>query len=236
MALIAGVQYSGSAAGTILPCATNSALPMTLLCDGTAVSRSTYSALFSAITISFTSVNTNGTTTLTIVGQNPVTLGIVAGMPISGTNIPGGATVSSVTSSTIVISSAATGTTTGGTAVVCPYGVGDGTATFNVPNTQGVFLRGIGSQVISSVTYSGVRGTKQKDAYTAHDHGGGNHNHDIKFYNGGAAGNNDGVIGSGNYQILKSNTNVASGTIIASSGTGTETQPANVGINYCIAY
>jgi hypothetical protein len=236
MALIAGVQYSGNPVGTILPCATNTALPMTLLCNGNPVSRvGTYAALFAAITTSFTSVNTNGTTTLTIVGQNPVTLGILAGMPISGTNIPGGATVSSVTSSTIVISSPATGTTTGGTAVVCPYGVGDGSTTFNVPNAQGVFLRGSGSQVINAVTYSGTMGIRQRDAYPSHDHGGGNHAHSITVYDGGTTTDNA-IKSSAYFGGVRTGGTQASGTIISFNGTGTETQPANIGINYCIAY
>jgi microcystin-dependent protein len=53
MALIAGVQYSGTAAGTILPCGKGSALPMTLLCDGTSYTTAAYPALFAAIGYSF---------------------------------------------------------------------------------------------------------------------------------------------------------------------------------------
>lgn len=176
MALIIGVQYSGNPAGTIIPCGNGSALPRTLLCDGTAYSRpisaggtvDTYKDLYNAI----------GTT----------------------------------------------------------YGTGDGSTTFNVPNTQGIFLRGAGSQTISAVTYTGTRGTKQNDGFASHDHGGGNHNHGIKFYAGGPAGNNDGVIGSGNWQTTNNNTSIASGAIIAAAGSGTETKPANLGVTYCIAY
>jgi microcystin-dependent protein len=62
MALIAGVQYgtpitsttyTGIPAGTILPCGNNAALTRTLLCDGSAVSRTTYAALFDAIGTAF---------------------------------------------------------------------------------------------------------------------------------------------------------------------------------------
>lgn len=64
MALIAGVQYSGTPAGTILPCANNAALPQTLLCDGSAVSRTTYAALFAAISTAYGSGD--GSTTFNI--------------------------------------------------------------------------------------------------------------------------------------------------------------------------
>jgi microcystin-dependent protein len=43
------------------------------------------------------------------------------------------------------------------------YGVGDGSTTFNVPNTKGVFVRGTGSQTISALTYTGTQGTTQND-------------------------------------------------------------------------
>ena len=57
MALIAGVQYSGTPAGTIMACGTSGALPRTLLCDGAAYSRpisaggtvDTYKDLWNAI-------------------------------------------------------------------------------------------------------------------------------------------------------------------------------------------
>ena len=49
MAKITGMHTSGSPAGTILPCAGASALPGTLLCQGQAVSRVTYAALFAVI-------------------------------------------------------------------------------------------------------------------------------------------------------------------------------------------
>jgi hypothetical protein len=53
MALIAGVQYSGTPAGTIVPCGTSGALPRTLLCDGTSYTTAAYPALFAAIGYSF---------------------------------------------------------------------------------------------------------------------------------------------------------------------------------------
>lgn len=52
---------------------------------------------------------TNGTTTIAVTGGNPISLGMASGQTVYGTNIPSGATIVSVTSSSITISSAATG-------------------------------------------------------------------------------------------------------------------------------
>lgn len=174
MAKIVGVQYSGTPTGTILPCGQSGALPMTLLCDGAAVSRTTYANLFAVI----------GTT----------------------------------------------------------YGSGDGSTTFNVPNTQGIFLRGAGSQVISSITYTGTRGTRQNDRYASHDHGGGSHTHqpvggagNYFIQNGGGDSGTFNWVGGGP-TFQRGSVTATSGSIISASGSGTETNPANLGVNYCIAY
>lgn len=167
MALIAGVQYSGNAPGTILPCGSTGALPRTLLCDGASYSKAAYPALFAVIGTSFGSVDANS---------------------------------------------------------------------FNVPDTRGIFLRGAGSQTISSVTYTGTIGQKENDAYPAHDHGGGVHSHALNtsnagnIYDSGSARSAVAWFGGGG------NTTANSSAIIGLNGTGSETKPANLGINYCIAY
>jgi microcystin-dependent protein len=44
------------------------------------------------------------------------------------------------------------------------YGIGDGSTTFNLPDGRGIFLRGVGSQVVAAVTYDGgALGNKTKD-------------------------------------------------------------------------
>jgi microcystin-dependent protein len=48
-------------------------------------------------------------------------------------------------------------------AISTTYGIGDGTSTFNLPNTQGLFLRGAGSQTISALTYTGTLGSRAVD-------------------------------------------------------------------------
>ena len=107
-----------------------------LACDGTPYSRTTYLGLFSAITTSFTATTTNLSNTLTAVNPDPTTMSISAGMPISGPGIPALTTVSSFTSNTIVMSNQATAGATV-TVYVCPYGVGDGSSTFAVPDFRG---------------------------------------------------------------------------------------------------
>lgn len=64
MAKVSGVHDSGLPAGTIVPCGNSAALPRTLMCDGSAVSRTTYPALFAAIGTSFGSGD--GSTTFNI--------------------------------------------------------------------------------------------------------------------------------------------------------------------------
>jgi hypothetical protein len=50
------------------------------------------------------------------------------------------------------------------------YGPGDGSTTFNLPNTQGIFLRGAGSQNIGGIDYSGTIGSTQNDQLQDHRH------------------------------------------------------------------
>lgn len=54
------------------------------------------------------------------------------------------------------------------TAIGTTYGAGDGSTTFNVPNFQGCFLRGSGSQTIGGVSYTAAAvGTAQQDQVLA---------------------------------------------------------------------
>lgn len=148
---------------TVLPFAAASAPSGWLICDGSAVSRTTYAALFAAI----------GTT----------------------------------------------------------YGSGDGSTTFNVPNAQGVFLRGAGSQTISAITYSGTRGTTQGDQVQGHWH-------NFTFFPNAGSGAGSNV----SYIDINGNPNSSSTTVknLISDGTngtprtGSQTHPANISVNYII--
>jgi microcystin-dependent protein len=172
MALIAGVQYSGTPAGTIVPCGTSGALPRTLLCDGSAISRpisnggtvDTYKALFDAI----------------------------------------------------------------GTA----YGVGDGSTTFNLPDTRNVFLRGVNAstRTIGSISYPAVtRGTTTNDRMQGHRHS----------FAANLVGNGSGIpnnSGAGVWGSYSGTTDSITDTVNGTPRVGSETAPVNLGVNYCIAF
>lgn len=106
--------------------------------DGKAYSRTTYARLFAALTLSCTGNVASGSPTisgvsvdLTALNSSPV------GWPLSGPGIPAGATILSVTSNSITMSANAGSTNSGAAIVVAPWGVGDGTTTFNVPDGRG---------------------------------------------------------------------------------------------------
>jgi hypothetical protein len=105
-------------------------------CDGSNKNRVTDANLFNAITIQQSGTTTNASAVIT--GLSDTTNGgntpISPGMPVSGTGIPSGAVVLSVDSSTqVTLSANAMGSATT-TLVFAPYGVGDGSTTFGIPN------------------------------------------------------------------------------------------------------
>jgi microcystin-dependent protein len=107
-------------------------------------------------------------------------------------------------------------------AISTTYGSGDGLSTFTLPNTQGVFLRGAGSQTISAVSYSATRGATQGDSIQTHEH--------TINYNSATSGGGSNLAGfsSVSTAFTKSTTGGGSGR------TSTETRPANIGVNYII--
>lgn len=102
---------------------------------GQALSRASYPAYLAAVTRVQTGTLTAGNNTITSVGN---TAGLGAGMPLEGTGIQAGATISSVTSSTIVMSLTATanGSQTV-TAFLTGYGAGGSTSTVGVKDCRG---------------------------------------------------------------------------------------------------
>ena len=100
-------------------------------CDGSVKNRVTDANLFNAITIQQSGVLTNASPTVTGLSD---TSNMFIGMPMSGTGVPVSTVIQSVDSSTqITMNQNATSSST--TALVfAPYGVGDGSTTFNLPN------------------------------------------------------------------------------------------------------
>ncbi|HQU11397.1 MAG TPA: phage tail protein [Acidiphilium sp.] len=115
--------------------------PLWLWADGSAVSRSTYADLFSAIGFATTGTVTSGSTSITGVAALPVGLVAPLSIPIEGAGIPTGTTVTDFSGSagnyTLTISQAATATTAGTALTLLPHGQGDGSTTFNVPDMRG---------------------------------------------------------------------------------------------------
>lgn len=136
-------SWSSVPTGTIVPFAGPVAPTNYLVCDGSAVSRSTYPNLWAALSI---------TTTGNIAANSPIitnilsTAGMDVGHPISGPGIPTNATITSVDStSQIHISINASTATTGATIVVAPWGLGDLSTTFSLPDMRGRVLSSKGT-------------------------------------------------------------------------------------------
>lgn len=141
---IAGVAVSTSGqvpVGAELPYAGHTEPTGYLFEYGQAVSRSTYSTLLAAITKTCTG-NTNSSTSITGLSVDLRNTGYV-GAYIEGTGIPTGTTISAIGSSTtLTLSQAATATAAGISIRILPYGQGDASTTFNVPDRRGRVIAG----------------------------------------------------------------------------------------------
>ena len=136
-AKLAGGILSGLDSGTMLATARVKLPSGFLWCNGAAVSRATYAALFAAISVAVTGNRTSGSTGIASVSEDLRNLGLV-GAKIEGTGIPAGATITAVTSTTITLSANATsGSGTSTALTIIPWGSGDGSTTFNVPDKRG---------------------------------------------------------------------------------------------------
>lgn len=115
------------------------------------------------------------------------------------------------------------------------YGAGDGTSTFNLPNTQGVFIRGAGSQTIGGITYTGTMGTVQGDQMQGHKHMAVDPSvglvHNLGFPGGAASFVN--TYGSVQNGITQTGVPISDGSN-GTPRTGDETHPANISLTYII--
>lgn len=168
-----------------------------LACDGSAKSRTTYSALFAAITVEVTGTSSNGSEYIT--GISPNTNNLQVGWPISGPGIPSGTTISEIVSgSEVKISNNAGSGAGSGTFCGAPWGVGDGSTTFNVPNLEGAFLMGSNASYVLGAT----GGATTSSALIQHDHSVPGLSVPGLSYSGttsGESGHTHGAPSSGNY-------------------------------------
>jgi len=134
-----------------------------LECDGTSVSRATFPALFSAVTI-----QSNGTRTASsaIITGLANTGNFRIGYTVGGTGIPLGTTILTVDSGTQITMSANASSSGTATVIVSPWAQGDGTTTFTLPDTV-TFGRYRRSRLNNNVSRVGV---SQTDSVTSHTH------------------------------------------------------------------
>lgn len=135
-----------------------------VFCFGQAVSRASLVNLLAALSATTTG-NTHSNTLIDNVPVNLTGLGL-EGANIEGTGIGLGNTIVSITATTITVQSAIAGTNTGVALRILPYGQGDGSTTFNVPDRRGRFIAGrdnMGGSAagnLTNVPTSGILGTK----------------------------------------------------------------------------
>ncbi len=177
--------------------------------DGAEVSRTTYSALFNVITFDEDGGATTDTST-TVTMSSTAILG--EGMTIEGDGIPALTTIVSVDSATsVTISQPATATGTSLTFKIFPYGGGDGSATFNMPDDRGLVERGWDNG--RGFDTDRVFGSYQSDAIKEHNHSGSvniNHAHSVNADTG--SGNGAQSFETGEFVVTTVSTNSAGGT------------------------
>lgn len=129
----------GDLVGTIKPWAGMTAPSQYLFTYGQEVSRTTYAALYTAITSTQPVFCNSGSPTLTSVGD---TTNFWIGMPLEISCVVAGfSTVVSKTASSVTMAANAN-VSTNTTATFFPFGRGNGSTTFNLPDLRGVVLAG----------------------------------------------------------------------------------------------
>jgi microcystin-dependent protein len=109
------------------------------------------------------------------------------------------------------------------TAIGTTWGAGDGSSTFALPDLEGAFLRGTGSNNTHNMAdgndYAGPSvGSFESDQNQSHTHTG-----NQKGPGGGSAAGLEGSVGD-------------AGTWSTTSQGGDEARPFNAGVKYCIKY
>lgn len=219
--------------GAIAPFAMNTAPTGWLKANGAAVSRTTYASLFAALVESSVvtmTIASPGVVTWTSHGRSandPIKFSTTGALP---TGFVAGTTYyvvgASITTDTFQLSAAAGGTainTTGTqsgvhTAIHAPFGTGDGSTTFNVPDLRGEFARGWDDG--RAIDTSRSMGSAQADEFKSHKHRGWVFVYGTTF---GLASKDPAAGGSNMYSD-----NEVTG--------GTETRPRNIAMLYCIKY
>ena len=258
-ATLGSTVVGGVPVGAVMPFASVTVPTGFVICNGAEYSRTTYADLFAFLSFTDATCDTNSNTTLTM----DSTALVGAGFGVSGTGIPVGTTVSSVTNSTtLVLSQAATATASNVTLTFTRWGVGTSDSNFRVPDFRGEFLRG--HDAGRGVDSGRLLGSSQDYATKEHSHtfgtgtdGGSGEQHNIGFlrvyglYNYGYR-NDYGPVHyydvSSSYVkkfstagAISSNPGVdkvTTSTISQANGnpSSIETRPRNLAVQYCIKF
>lgn len=102
-----------------------------------------------------------------------------------------------------------------------------------LPDLEGVFIRGTGSQTISGITYSGTLGNKEGDAMQGHRH----NLLDANTRTITTASANFALGGTPSVQLSTNGVgSPVTDTVNGTPRTGSETRPANIALLPCIKY
>ena len=211
-------------------------------CDGGTDSRTGQAALFAAISETQCGSKTSGSAVVTGLSDTSV---LSVGWPVSGNGIPASTTVLSVDSGTqVTLSQNCTATETSDI-VFAPWGVGDGSTTFNRPDLRSEFTRGIddGRGIDAAIVLGYTKDSQNK----AHTHTGstasaGSHSHTLPYVNSDGSGTAKTQIDTtsvSNTSDSDFSTNVAGAhthTLSIDSSGGTEGHPRFTGVLICIKY
>lgn len=129
----------GNLVGTVLPWSGLVAPNQYVFAYGQAISRATFADFFTAVTQSLNVICTSGSNTLT--GLSDTTQIKVGSALEASLCVVAGTTVTSKTGSTVVMSNTSS-VSINSTARFFPYGNGNGTSTFNVPDLRGYAVAG----------------------------------------------------------------------------------------------
>lgn len=241
----------GDLVGTIKPWAGMTAPNQYAFAYGQEVSRTTYSSLYTAITSTQAAFCTSGSPTLTGLAD---TTNFWIGMSVEATCLAAGfSTIISKTSSSVTLAANAN-VSVNINAVFYPWGRGNGTTTFNLPDLRGVVLAGnnnMGGVASSNLTTTyfgstnpnsiGALGGSQFNTLTAvnipgHNHAvflndpGHNHTTDAKTLPGGAVIQAGAGVGAGSAVVNSNTTGITIRDTSSGFGTADQTNYTGGGI------
>lgn len=244
--------------GLIAPFMTPVAPTGWLELTGATVSRTTYSDLFTAVTIQQTGTRSSGSAVITGLSS---TTNMKAGYYVGGSGITNGSTIVSVDSSTQITINNTASSSGSNTVIVSPWAQGNGSTTFTLPDmtTSGMFLRSRTSSVQMGTTQSSqnIAHTHTTDSQGAHTHtgttdsGGVDHTHTATIHDGsllytaGATGpsvrtttTSQTTSGASAYLHTHTFTTGSNGahTHTAQSAGGSEARPVNMSVMWCVKH